>query len=76
MTFLASVILDVEYGLLVGFGVVAIAIIIRSIISHSHVLGTVKNGIENSQFIGEKYNYMRFVEKEIYPLVLIFYKLL
>ena len=73
MTFVASVVLDVEYGLLVGFGAVAMAIIIRSIFSHSHILGTVKNGIENSQFRGDKYNYTCFVEKAIYPKVLINY---
>ena len=70
MTFVASVVLDVDYGVLVGFGAVAIAIIIRSILPHSHILGIVKNGIENSQNKGEKYNYTRFVEKAVYPMVL------
>ena len=68
---MGSVLLDVDYGILIGFGAVAFAIIARSILSHSHILGTIQQKSKSMHRNGDGFESTIFVERTIYSLVFI-----
>lgn len=72
VTLMATILLDVDYGLIIGFCAVAVAIIARSVLSHSHLLGTVRHETNIDLKIKDtSIKSTLFVEKTIYPAVCI-----